>query len=180
MEDTYVEQIVKKEESKKDTMKRFLIVGIACVLSMFFVIVFANIPEVDGVKSSPIQAIPFIIVIGIVCNIFFKRLNKEYEYMFTNGTLDIDCIYNKSKRKNVFSVHVSEFIVMAHIDDKEYLAGFSAVPTRDFSSGEIFGNTYMVITYYNQEKVKFIIEPNEKLLNAIKKYIEPTKLYLKK
>ena len=38
----------------------------------------------------------------------------------------------------------------------------------------------MVITYYNQEKVKFIIEPNEKLLNAIKKYIEPTKLYLKK
>ncbi len=170
MDDLYVEQLVAKDETKKDISKKILIVIIACALSLVLSVVFGD----------PIHASPLIIVVAIGASYFFKKLNIEYEYLYTNGTLDIDCIYNKSKRKNVFSAEVSEFIVMAHIDDKERFNGYSALPIKDFSSGEIYGNTYMFITYYNKQKVKVIIEPNEKLLDAMMLSLTPRKLFKKK
>ncbi len=172
MEDLYVEQIVEKEETKKDRVKKFIIVIIACAVSMVL-----SIPQLFG---GPINASPLIIVVAIIANYFFKKLNIEYEYLYTNGVLDIDCIYNKSKRKNIFSAQVSEFIVMAHIDDTEHLSGYSALPIKDFSSGEVYGNTYMFITYYNKEKIKVIIEPNEKLLKGMLMYMTPKKLFVRK
>ncbi len=170
MDDLYVEQIVEKEESKKDSFKRVLIVAIACVFTIIFSFLFGD----------PVHASPLIIIVAIVANWFFKRLNIEYEYIFTNGTLDIDCIYNKAKRKSLYSFNVSDFIVMAHIDDKERFAGYSALPVRNLSSGEIYGNTYMFITYHNKQNVKFIIEPNAQLLDAMLKYMTPRKLFVKK
>jgi len=170
MDDMYVEQIVEKEETKKDVLKKMAIVIGACFLSLLLSIIFGD----------PIHASPLIIVVAIIANYFFKRLNIEYEYLYTNGTLDIDCIYNKSKRKNIFSAEVSEFDVMAHIDDKEKFKGYSALPVKNLSSGGVYGNTYMFITYYNKEKVKVIIEPNEQLLNAMMVYMTPKKLFLKK
>lgn len=172
MEDLYIEQIVEKEESKKDRIKKIIIVIIACVISVLL-----SHPNLFG---GPINASPLIIVVAIAANYFFKRLNIEYEYLYTNGILDIDCIYNKAKRKNIFSAKVSEFIVMAHINDTEHLSGYSALPIKNFSSGEIYGNTYMFITYYKKEKIKVIIEPNEKLLKGMLMHMTPNKLFIKK
>ena len=94
MDDLYIEQIVEKEETKKDRMKKIIIVIIAC-----FVSVILSYPKLFG---GPINASPLIIIVAIIANYRFKKLNIEYEYLFTNGVLDIDCIYNKSKRKNIF------------------------------------------------------------------------------
>ena len=43
-----------------------------------------------------------IILIGIIAYIAFVKiryLNQEFEYAYTNGSLDIDVIMNKSKKK---------------------------------------------------------------------------------
>ena len=96
MDDLYVEQLVEKEETKKDVFKKIGIVVIACIVSMLL--------SSQWLFKDPIHASPLIIVVAIIASYFFKRLNIEYEYLFTNGTLDIDCIYNRSKRKNIFSV----------------------------------------------------------------------------
>lgn len=171
MNDLYVEQLVEKEETKKNVFKKICIVVIACVVSLML--------SSQWLFKDPIHASPLIIVVALIASYFFKRLNIEYEYLFTNGTLDIDCIYNRSKRKNIFSAEVSEFVVMAHIDDKEHFKGYSALPVKDLSSGGVYGNTYMFITYYNEQKVKVIIEPNEQLLNAMMIYLTPRKLFIK-
>lgn len=44
------------------------------------------------------------------------------------GSLDIDVIMNKSKRKTVFQGNATEFEVFAHIDDKEHLAMYENLP----------------------------------------------------
>ena len=49
----------------------------------------------------------------------------EYDYTFTNGTLDIAKVINNSKRKRVLSVNVREFDQVAHTSDPGISKGFA-------------------------------------------------------
>ena len=100
--DKFAEQLVKKQESTKDTMKR------ACIIvSAVAITVIALVLTAMGMG---------IALILPVCAVwaawyFLKMLNVEYEYSCTNGTLDIDKILGQSKRKTLLSVEVKTFTV---------------------------------------------------------------------
>ncbi len=168
MEDLFKEQLVKKEESKKDLFKRACIVSAACVLALIMFILFKGIPST-----------PLIIVIAIGAVYLIGRTNIEFEYIYTNGTLDIDCIYNKSKRKNVFSAEVYDFEIMAHINDETHLNEYKNLPIKDFSSGGIYGNTYVFVTYFKGQKMRIIFEPNKEIVDAMYIIMTPKKLFKK-
>ena len=98
-----------------------------------------------------------IILIGIIAYIAFVKiryLNQEFEYAYTNGSLDIDVIMNKSKRKNVFQGNATEFEVFAHIDDKEHLAMYENLPIVDFSSGRKKGKYLCFCSKLQEQKEK--------------------------
>ena len=107
-------------------------------------------------------------------------LNVEYEYIFTNGELDIDVIYNRTRRKRMYSGGVSNFEVMAHVDDKNHSGDFnSAQETKNYSSGVTTDDTYAFLTTYKGKRVKIIFEPNEMMLKAISTVLTPRKLFKK-
>jgi hypothetical protein len=107
-------------------------------------------------------------------------LNVEYEYVFTNGDLDIDIIYNRARRKRIFSGHVNNFELMCHVEDKIRIGEFaSAQETRDYSSGVVGENTYAFLTPYNGKRLKIIFEPNEKMMKAISGVLTRRKLFVK-
>ena len=168
MGDIFKEQLVTKKRTPKDGMITVLII-LAAILVISLAFLF--IPQVFLLA---------VIIAGYGAYWLIQRQNIEYEYIYTNGDLDIDKIINKSKRKRVLSVSVKDFDVMAHVEDKNHaheMTGFEK--NLDFSSGEIKSNTYAAVFNHNNQKVKMIFEPNEEILKGIFHLI-PRKLYLKK
>lgn len=169
MGDIFKEQLVKREKNLKDDMKKGSIIAVAVTISLLVLL------------SMDIGAAAVIIlVVALIAAYFVHNMNIEYEYSVTNGEIDIDRIYNKTKRKNVFTGNCADFLVMAHIDDKEHLEEYKDLKRYDFSSGGIYGNTYIFVTEYKGKKAQIMIEPNEDILNAMLVTMTPKKLFKNK
>ena len=166
--DVYKEQLITRKSDEKDMLKKIVIAAVGVTLSCASVVFYGPMPST--------------VIVFIICFIIYKiygRFNVEYEYIYTNGSLDIDCIYNKEKRKRKYSATVSEFEMMAHIDD-ERLKEFEQLPKIDFSSGDILGNTYVFIGKYKGKRARIVFEPNEEILSAMNIDLTPRKLFRKK
>lgn len=187
MNDVFIEQLVKKQFDKNDRSRRIYIVGIAIAVIIFLWQILmdsASAAYAEGKDSAGMGfTLLLVILIGIIVYIAYKKikeLNCEFEYSYTDGILDIDIIKNRSKRKKIFEGCVSEFEVMAHIDDKEHLSLYMNLPVSDYSSTEILGNTYVFVATYKGKKKRFIIEPKEELILAMRKDMTPRRLFMKK
>lgn len=168
MGDVFNEQIVKRQGNFQDTLKR---IGISVLVVVIVLISFALV-----------QQIAIFITAAAIFGAFFLMsfLNKEFEYVFTNGELDMDVIYNRSRRKRLFSVMVKDIEVMAHIDDKSHESAFStAQHVFSCHSGTSGPNTYAFLAVIKGKKSKVIFEPNDKMLKAISSTIGRRKLHLR-
>ena len=168
MGDVFKEQIIKRKPSTKDGLIR---VGLIIAVFLIMMIAFIIIPAFA----------PFIaLAAGFGAWYLMSFLKVEYEYAFTDGELDIDAIYNRSRRKRVFSARVNDFEIMAHIDDKMRIAEFqNAQETHDYSSGVVSENTYAFMLNYRGKRTKIIIEPNEVMLKALATVLTRRRLHVK-
>jgi len=170
MGDVFKEQLVKKAATGKDTAIRFGIVALAVII----LFICMNVTFLQT----------FILFIAAAlcfgAYLLITRFNIEYEYIFTNGELDIDIIYNKNNRKRLFSSTVKDFEIMAHVQDTAHTHELSnTTETKDYSSGVVGPNTYAFITSYKGKRLKIIIEPNEMMMKAFSTVLTPRKLYKK-
>lgn len=98
--DTFFEQIV----SVKRTGAQIAgVIGIMLAMIVLLYFVFS-------LMMTPLAPIAFLLAIGI-CWVSYKlimRSSIEYEYIFTNGDLDIDKIIAKSSRKRMVSINCSK------------------------------------------------------------------------
>lgn len=169
MGDVFKEQLVKRENTFKETAIRICGWVLVVLLS---ILVFFNLGPFIGLLVA--------FVAGFGARFLMGYLNVEYEYIFTNGELDIDIIYDLARRKRVFTMNMKQFEIMAHVEDKNHEGTFAgAQETRDYSSGVIGSNTYAFLTVYEGKKVKVIIEPNDKMLKAFSGVLTRRKLHLR-
>jgi len=156
MGDIFKEQLVKRKQTTKDTAIR------VCLVVLVVLIFFLAILTIGAF------AIIITAAAGFGAAYLMSFFKVEYEYVFTNGELDIDIIYNKSRRKRLFSAHVSEIEIMAHIDDKIRAGEFTGFQEiLDYSTGEITQDTYVFMINHKNKRAKVIISPNEKMQKAI-------------
>jgi len=168
MQDTFNEQLVKKSKSKQDIFLRVLMIVAGVVLTLLAITMFPSLGPI------------LIIVIWFLVYLGMSFFNVEYEYSFTNGELDIDCIYNKSRRKRVFSCIIKDAEIFCHINDTENQGKFGGVKeTKKFGSGVINDNTYMFLITDKGQQTKVIFEPNAKMLTSISRYLSPRIMKLK-
>ena len=168
MGDVFKEQIVQRKQTAKDVAIRICL-GILVVL-IFFV-------------STAIGLAQFSVLVTAAAAFgaayLMSFLKVEYEYIFTNGELDIDVIYNRSRRKRVFSANVKDFDIMSHVENKTHAGSFENFQDfRDYSSGEVTSSTYAFMINYNSKQTKILIEPNEKMLKAIGGTLSRSKLHM--
>lgn len=166
--DTFKEQLVKRQKNFKDTAIKVCLV-ILVILFGIAALIF-------------LQAIGILIIfaLGFGAHFLMGYFNVEYEYIFTNGELDIDIIYNKSRRKRALTVDMKQVEVFAHIDDKSHEHAMnSAQETRDYSSGAHGPDTYVFLISHESKKMKVIIDPNEKMLKAFSSAISRRKFHLR-
>lgn len=161
--DVFNEQLVSRKQNKMDTIKK---VGI--IIGGLVLIVLSS-----AIKILATFLLPLVVIIIVVELYLLRRFNIEYEYTFTNGDLDIDKIINKSKRKHVLTISVNDILVMVPVNNSDYAKEVEDyTKLYDFSSGTVKENTYAAIIRSGTDgKIKFIIEPNEKMFKAIRSYI---------
>jgi len=168
MNDVFKEQIVKRKPATMDHLKR---VGLILAVLVVTVLAFSIAPQFAPVV---------VIAAGFGAWFLMSFLRKEYEYAFTDGELDIDVIYNRSRRKRLFSARVNDFEIMAHVEDKMRMGEFQgAVETLDYSSGEVNNDTYAFLINYKGKRTKIIIEPNAVMLKALATVLTRRRLHLK-
>ena len=168
MGDVFKEQLIKRKPSLFDQLTKTGL--ILAVVALF-------LPSMTN--QFMFRFAPFITLgAGVGAWWVIGRLRKEYEYIFTNGELDIDIIYNKASRKRLFTGEVKNFEIMAPAHDPSHKQAFdNVVEVLDYSTGNPNENTYAFVTKYKGKRVKVILEPNEEMLDAIVKVLAPRKKF---
>lgn len=109
-------------------------------------------------------------VISIAVAFLMSRLRdkqyKEYEYIFTNGNLQIDVIYNQKKRKTVFDCDVKNFLDFGKEGEVKIPQGIKTVELFPWDNK----NEKYVIIYEDKGKMAAYITPDEETLKLIKIY----------
>lgn len=153
MNDFYTEQLVKRDTPKWAFPVKILMILLA-VLSIGLVVL-----------------IPFAIIVpvalGILAFFLFKEMDVEYEYLYINGTLDIDKIMSKSKRKKVFEMSVNDLELIAPEGAAE-LRPYQGIKATDYSSGEMRTKKYEMILVQNGNKKRVIFEPNQIIIDGMR------------
>jgi len=170
MGDIFKEQLIKKKPTRKDAFIRVSL--IVTVILLIFIIL--SIPML--VSLAPI------LIIAALFGAWYATsfLKVEYEYAFTDGELDIDVIYNRSRRKRKFSARVNDFIIMAHVEDNEHMGEFKGAQDMfDYSSGVTTADSYAFLVNYKGRRTKIIIEPNAVMLKAMAGVLTRRRLHIK-
>ncbi len=159
--DTFFEQIISIKKDGK---------AIAAVLGIWFLALVLAI--LAFMFSGYLGALAFLLIIGIFYGAFklSTRFNIEYEYIVTNGTMDVDKIISKSSRKRMLSFELSSVSRIEKfnqnqlngVNQKELLIACDANDSDAYlmvSSTEGKGTSYLVFA------------PDDRVKGAIVKFV---------
>lgn len=156
--DIFLEYLMKKKPKSGEGIIKFLLVIAAVILMIIVFMACLLIPSIGGTIAIFGAAL---VVYGAYYLLGF--FNSEFEYIFTNGDLDIDTIRAKKTRKRVVSVNCKDIELMAELSDEKYGA--------QFQNGE-FENIYDAVYDSSLSNVYGIIYKYDGVRNLIK--FQPT------
>lgn len=165
--DIFLEKIVRRKRTVQDSI---FIAGIILV-SLLLIMIAGSIKFLSSLLLIIIAGI------GYFAYVFIRGRNIEYEYIVTNGDLDIDMIIAQRKRKRIFTGSCKDFEVVAKMTSGQYdhnrqnikkrIQAVTAMDSQD---------VYFISTVKDGEKVIVFFEPHVKMIESFKKYI-PRKVF---
>jgi len=164
--DVHIEQVVKREMSSKDRLFRVLLI----ILAVFAVFVVNFVPLLFGIGYLFLFTGALSCGIGFFVYFSISGLHKEYEYSLVGDMFIIDVIKAKKRRLSLFSGTVTSFDMVAKKDDERHpYSEFdkSDVLHANCASGTAPDKEWYIAAKLGKSKVLIIIEPEERLLNAI-------------
>ncbi|MGN0603428.1 MAG: hypothetical protein ACI4I2_05570 [Oscillospiraceae bacterium] len=159
--DVFVEQLVKKPADGKTLALKILIafgvilVSLFCLYLMLIGIVIALLLIFAAIYGG------FYLISG---------LNAEYEYIVTNGEIDIDKIIAKRKRKRLITAKPSKFEAFGKLADAEAVSGITVVEANGIADEEA-EDYYIDFTHDSFGKVRLIFTPTERTLEAVTPFL---------
>lgn len=159
----FVEQLVARKASKR---MRFIQIGIA-ILAVLIIAIIAFIPGMLMWVPVIAAAVIFLAVI------FIRRQNIEFEYCLSGTTLDVDKILAKSTRQHIASVDLKaleQFGEETH-DLRNLKDTYQTVFDCTGGNGKVFSAVYLGDG--DEGRCMLIFEPNERLLDAMRRVISP-------
>ena len=156
--DSFKEQIIKKENTGRDTTMRFLI-AFASVALAFAIIMFAIMFR----SFLPIAF--FLGGLAIYGGLhFIRNLDLEYEYIFTNGDLDVDKVIAARSRKHLVTLKVNDATDIGEYD------GGSCDKTVVMASAmnSDMKDWFLDVKHPEHGDTRLIFTPNDDMLRIIK------------
>ena len=154
--DVFCEYIVKVKKNPVELTISALGIILAVILlgfSLFFLF-------------TPFSSFVLLIDAGVVYGayILITHFNVEYEYILTNGDIDIDKIIAKRKRKRVLSFSTKEFEIVAPYKQGENSTNVLDLGTRNYE------NAYYAVFSKDGQKKTLVFNPPQKMIEAMKTY----------
>lgn len=165
--DVYFEYLVKRKNNSQTQLYRILVI---CA-SVFLFILLVDL----GIKF-PLFLLLFLLL--AVLSIYGARFilgyfNLEFEYIITNGDMDVDKVIAKKKRKRLLTVNFRNIEIMAPVNGA-HKKEFNEMPYQkkiDASISEDEKNTYFIIGHSEKHGiVKLIFSPDERIIKAAKTF----------
>ncbi len=172
--DLVYEQLVKRKKKFTDYLRTAALV--LCGVALIFVIKLleAYVPALGFVTFLACCLIVYLIYLTII------YINVEYEYIFTNGSFDVDKVLNKQNRKHITTINAREIEIFASeknhkADFERYMAdgGIKKIYACEDKKSE---DIYFVVSRVG-ESVMILLNPNEKIKDGFKRY-NPQKVFL--
>lgn len=100
----------------------------------------------------------------------------EYEYTYCEKEIDIDAIYSQARRKHIMTLELSKMEAFVRVEsDKMKEFEKRQFIVKDFSSHNKENKDKVYALFYDGG-LKILMEPDERLLNAIS-YVSPRKIF---
>ncbi|MBO5373066.1 MAG: hypothetical protein J6A75_10185 [Lachnospiraceae bacterium] len=113
-------------------------------------------------------ALPAALVIFWWWRMWFHT-NMEYEYLYFDGTIDIDKVIDKRKRKSIMSFHMNDVIQIAPVGDSLLESAHQNPKTKymDLSSRKSNRRVYEIVLQEAGETTCIRFEPDDRFLDGI-------------
>lgn len=173
MGDIFLEYIVKQKPTAKTMLIKVGIIIGAIVLTFLMLMISGN-QLISTILPALFAGMCFVVYKA------FTGLSYEFEYIVTNGELDIDKIIARRSRKRVFNARPGEVEILAPLVEKyrhEYENG-SFAKTIDASSSRAAENRWFMIANSDKHgRVRVIFEPTERMVENMRQFM-PKKVML--
>lgn len=168
MGDNYAETIIRKKMTTGTLFFRIFVVLFATFISVGLYIYLQSLAAI------------LILVVAFLTYIVFRGTELEYEYLYVNGQLDIECIYSKKKRKPAKSFNFDKLEVMAPLKHQKILAYEHRTDLKEFNftSGYAERDIYVAILVGQTGKLgRLYFEPSQEMVKAMYAHT-PSKVFM--
>ena len=161
MDNTFIEHMVRKDDKPARIMKKI------AFGSALFIVNFLAFTMLTSWFSV------FVVASALSVFFFWRRIDREYEYIYTDGAIDVDVIYGQSARKRLLSADARDFQFIAWAKSGTYRNQIEASydKTIDAGKGGIRDESYVGVLTKGEKTYKLIFEPDDRMVAALKKYI---------
>lgn len=171
--DIFNEYIVKKAKDGKDyaMIAMFLLVGM--IGGTLLASIFAAIQFLASFSLLVLAGSIYFMYWGITSR------NIEYEYIVTNGELDVDSIVHRRKRKRLMSVSSKTFDLFAPMNSEHSreIERQQDLKKIDASSGRDVPNRYFALFSKDSVRYLLIFEPTDKMLADFERFVPRSKFF---
>ena len=168
--DHFLEELVVK---KNNTINRLLYYFSWVVMVLAALFASMNLGTL-GVNFNWMTVVMILLSGGVAVYIWFfhDRLLTEYEYTFTNGSLDFAEVYNNKKRKSLGSLNVKNVEAFGKVNSDSFnryinMPGIKRMNWFLNREAELY---YFYFTKDTDKKM-IILEPSEEMVSYIKQYL---------
>ena len=167
MDVKYFDEIHSKNSGGKGALYKFGII-LACIVLLLAAVVAS---QYTGGYAGLGGLVYAAIIYGTY--ILIRNSNEEYEYIFTDGEVDIDVIRGRSRRKRMLTIKPRDVEVMAKVTGglyESYKNNQSIKQHLNFSDNNVHNQYFVVLTASSTKKL-VLISPSERFITSIKPHL---------
>ncbi len=163
--DVFVEYLVKKKNGAKE-WALWVLIGAGALL-LFAVLMYL------GMLFSAFSMVTTLLAFGALYGgyLLITNMNVEYEYIVTNGEMDVDKIIARRRRKRLLTANARSFEKFGPFKLEEHQNGQYQNRVYACTSPNDPGCFYAVLTHPKLGRTLLVFTPNDRVLNAMKSFI---------
>ncbi len=169
--DRFLEEVVSKRDRRMEEIGYWLSLLVMVFCGVMALMYFATLSVGGNFLFSLIMTA---VMGGMAVYTFFFRdkLRTEYEYTFTNGSLDFAMVYNNKRRKNLGALNVAKVDAFGKVSSGSFHRHTSAPDVKHL---RWFLNREAELYYFafskEGKKSVIVFEPSEEMVDMIKHYL---------
>jgi hypothetical protein len=171
--DFFIEEAVIKKNRTFDEIIYYFSWLVIVVCGFYAVMVFSTLTRIIA-EGQWLALIPGVVAGAMAVFVFFyhDQLRMEYEYTFTNGSLDFARVFNNKRRKSLGSLNVRTVDAFGPVTGSAFkrLSSMQGVRIdRWFLNRE--ANLYFFYFQKSGNKRMIVLEPSEEMVKAIRHFL---------